>query len=134
MRTSIGTRRQRERSLHQTRHPLFVIVAGRKAIGHSTQRHCHFVGRKAIVRHLAGRTKPHDTRLIGFRGRMERRLPQSNNELRGTWRGVCQVVHVTTIRIFTTTASRLDIGKQSVGKFIQSFILEIAQSREECGE
>jgi len=40
------------------------------------------MGRKAILRHIDGRSKPHATSLNGFRGIMERRLPQSIGEFR----------------------------------------------------
>jgi hypothetical protein len=75
--------------MHQARHPLFFIVARRKAIELPVvgiPRYVPSMGRKAILRHLARRSKPHATSLNVFRGRMERRLPQYNNKLRGTWR------------------------------------------------
>jgi hypothetical protein len=97
-------RRRRPRGLHQTRHPLFVTAARRKAITLSTvgtQRLVHFVGRKAIMRHLVGRSKPYATSLMFLEEEWKRRLLQSNNKLRGTWRGgVCQAVHVATTKKF----------------------------------
>jgi hypothetical protein len=75
--------------MHKVRHPLFFIAARRKSIALSTvgtQNHAHSIGRKFIVRHIVGRIKSHAIRLNGFKGRMARVFPQSNDELRGTWR------------------------------------------------
>jgi hypothetical protein len=75
--------------MHQTRHPLFVTTTRGKAISlpiFGVPKYVSFVGRKAILRHLARRINPHATSQTIFGGRMPRRLPQTNKKLRGTWR------------------------------------------------
>jgi hypothetical protein len=70
---------------------------GRKAIALLTignKRYVHYVGRNTIRWHLVGKIKPCDTRYVYFKGGMSRRLLQSNDKLRGTWRGVCQTILV----------------------------------------
>jgi hypothetical protein len=55
-------RRRRTMGIHHLRHPLFVIDVGIKSIVLSsvgTLRYAHSMGRKSIVYHLVGRTKPH---------------------------------------------------------------------------
>jgi hypothetical protein len=62
------------------------------------------MGKNTIIRNLSMRSNPCATRKIYFNGGMARRLAQSNNKLRGTQRGgVCQVIHVETTIISTTT-------------------------------
>jgi hypothetical protein len=73
----------------QTRNPLFVAAARGKATTLSIvgiQKLANFARRKALFRHLIGRSKPYATSLVVFKGRRTKSLPQSNNELRGAWR------------------------------------------------
>jgi hypothetical protein len=81
---------------------------GRKAIALLTignKRYVHYVGRNTIRWHLVGKIKPCDTRYVYFKGGMSRRLLQSNDKLRGTWRGVCQTILVEEISTFSTNTS-----------------------------
>lgn len=81
------TRRQRKRGMKHVRHPLCVIIATRNAIELlvvGTHKYVSFLGRKVILRHIVGRSKPRAKNRFFLRGGMERKLPQTKNKLRGT--------------------------------------------------
>jgi hypothetical protein len=106
---STEIRRQIERRMHQTRHPLFVTTTRGKAILlpiFGAPKYVSFVGRKTTLRHLARRINPLATSQTIFGGRKPRRLPQTNKKLRGTWRKErCQEVYIVVPRMFSTTTS-----------------------------
>jgi hypothetical protein len=75
--------------LPQTRRSLFLTATRREAITLATigmLRHTHFVERKIILRHLAGRSKPYATSPNDFKGKRTRGLLQTNNKLIGMGR------------------------------------------------
>jgi hypothetical protein len=90
---STEIRRQIERHMHQTRHPLFVTTTRGKAISlpiFGAPKYVSFAGRKATLRHLARRINPLATSQTIFGGRKPRRLPQTNknSEALGEKKGV----------------------------------------------
>jgi len=88
---------------------LFFSVARGKAITLSSIgviKYVSFVERKAIWRHFVGRRNPHAISYIVFKAGMERRLPQTNKKIRGTWRKEgCQAFHTVASIMFSTIAS-----------------------------
>jgi hypothetical protein len=104
-RISFRTRRQITRNMHQTRDPLFVTATRGNTIVLlvvGVPNYTSFIGRKAILRHISGRIKPPTTSQNIFGGRMERRIPQTNNKIGGTWTkgGLCQTNDIVAPRIF----------------------------------
>jgi hypothetical protein len=62
------------------------------------------------------------------------RIPQSNSELRGTWRGVCHAVPWQQHEHFPPIQVEWTLGSKVLVTSFQSFTLETTHPREECGE